>query len=378
MSARGGDRGAVALILHSHMPYVEGFDTWPFGEEWLWEAVASVYLPLLEVIDGAPVTLGLTPVLCDQFATLEGDAGDRFMSFLRDIRAPIHVEDSDGLERTGFPGLAAEVRRAAGDYVAADDTFTRLRGRLLEAFGALRGPELWTSTATHAVLPLLATDAGLRLQVGAGVASHEQRFGADTWSGGFWLPECAYSPGLEHHVAGHGVTAFCVDQTDAWGIGSLDHLEPVRTPAGPVALPIDWQTVQLVWSPAGYPCDPRYRDYHGRTTHDLRPWNIAGDDYDHEQAAELARAHAREWVAHCADRLDAYRADRGRPGDRHLRHRHRAARPLVVRGPDLAARGDRRGRAPRRTARCARATRSPARSRSSASCPRPPGGARRT
>jgi len=26
------------------MPYVEGFDTWPFGEEWLWEAVATVYL----------------------------------------------------------------------------------------------------------------------------------------------------------------------------------------------------------------------------------------------------------------------------------------------------------------------------------------------
>ena len=40
--------GALALVLHSHMPYVEGFGTWPFGEEWLWEAVACVYLPLLE------------------------------------------------------------------------------------------------------------------------------------------------------------------------------------------------------------------------------------------------------------------------------------------------------------------------------------------
>ena len=36
-------RGALALVLHSHMPYVEGFGTWPFGEEWLWEAVACVY-----------------------------------------------------------------------------------------------------------------------------------------------------------------------------------------------------------------------------------------------------------------------------------------------------------------------------------------------
>ena len=53
----------LSIVLHTHMPYVEGFDTWPFGEEWLWEALASVYLPLLRVLPGAPVTLGLTPVL---------------------------------------------------------------------------------------------------------------------------------------------------------------------------------------------------------------------------------------------------------------------------------------------------------------------------
>ncbi len=92
------DRGALALVLHSHMPYVEGFDTWPFGEEWLWEAVAAVYLPLLDLLDGAPVTLGLTPVLCDQLETLTGAAGERLRTFLSDIRAPIHAEDAVGLE----------------------------------------------------------------------------------------------------------------------------------------------------------------------------------------------------------------------------------------------------------------------------------------
>ena len=69
--------GALALVLHSHMPYVEGFGTWPFGEEWLWEAVATVYLPLLELLDGARVTVGLTPVLCDQLDALRDDAGER-------------------------------------------------------------------------------------------------------------------------------------------------------------------------------------------------------------------------------------------------------------------------------------------------------------
>jgi 1,4-alpha-glucan branching enzyme len=314
VTARGGDRGALALVLHSHMPYVEGFDTWPFGEEWLWEALATVYLPLVDVLDGAPVTLGLTPVLCDQFATLDGDAGDRFRTFLRDIRAPIHTGDADGLERGGHPDLAAEVRRAAGDYVAADDIFERLGGRLIDAFAGIDGPELWTSTATHAVLPLLATDRGLRLQIAAGVASHGGRFGPDGWSGGFWLPECAYAPGLERHLTGDGVRAFCVDQTDAWGLGSLDHLEPVRTAAGPIALPIDWQTVSLVWNQAGYPSDGRYRDYHGKTWHDLHPWNIAGGAYVRADAEALAREHAREFVAACGERLDSYRAERGRAG----------------------------------------------------------------
>ena len=73
--------GALALVLHSHMPYVEGFDTWPFGEEWLWEATASVYLPLLERLERAsvPLTVGVTPVLADQLEAMrDGDAGDRF------------------------------------------------------------------------------------------------------------------------------------------------------------------------------------------------------------------------------------------------------------------------------------------------------------
>ena len=64
-------RGELAIVLHSHMPYVEGFGTWPFGEEWLWEALAGVYLPLIRALRDAPVTLGLTPVLCDQLELLE-------------------------------------------------------------------------------------------------------------------------------------------------------------------------------------------------------------------------------------------------------------------------------------------------------------------
>ena len=292
--------GALALVLHSHMPYVEGFGTWPFGEEWLWEAVACVYLPLLDLLDGAPVTVGLTPVLCDQFEAMRGDAGERYLRFLREVRATIHAEDAAGLERGGEHELAAEVRRAAGDYVFAEQAFER-RGRdLVDAFRGLDGVELWTSAATHAVLPLLATDAALRLQLATATHAHTERFGA--WRGGLWLPECAYAPGLERDLADHGVRAFCVDQT---GQAGFDHLTPVATAAGPVALPIDWATVELVWNDRhGYPASDGYRDYHRRTVHDLKPWDNAGRPYRRDEALELAREHAHDFVDRALRRLE--------------------------------------------------------------------------
>ena len=144
MSVAGDRRpGALALVLHSHMPYVEGFGTWPFGEEWLWEAVACVYLPLLDVLDGAPVTVGMTPVLCDQLEAMRGEPGERYMRFLREIRAPIHAEDAAGLEGGGEHRLAAEVRRAASDYTRAESAFEE-RGRDLIARLPLRS-RAWSS-----------------------------------------------------------------------------------------------------------------------------------------------------------------------------------------------------------------------------------------
>jgi 1,4-alpha-glucan branching enzyme len=291
--------GALALVLHSHMPYVEGFGTWPFGEEWLWEAVATVYLPLLELLDSAPVTVGLTPVLCDQLEALRDDAGERYLRFLREIRAPIHEEDAAGLEAAGETQLAAELRRAADDYTFAEQAFERHGRDLVKAFRELDSVELWTSAATHALLPLLATDAGMRLQLATGIASHVARFGV--WGGGLWLPECAYAPGLERDLADHGVRAFCVDQT---GVEGFDHLLPVATEAGPPALPIDWGTVELVWDERrGYPADGGYRDYHRRTVHDLRPWDNTGRPYDRDRARELARAHGRDFVDRAIARL---------------------------------------------------------------------------
>ena len=47
MSGEAGSDGVgdIAIVLHSHMPYVEGFGTYPFGEEWLFDAVVRSHLP---------------------------------------------------------------------------------------------------------------------------------------------------------------------------------------------------------------------------------------------------------------------------------------------------------------------------------------------
>jgi 1,4-alpha-glucan branching enzyme len=333
------------------MPYVEGFGTWPFGEEWLWEAIASSYLPLLELLDGgAPLTLSLTPVLCDQLAA--PGVGERCLAFLREVRHHTHHEDARGLRAGGHHGLAAEVERSWGDYERAAHRLEGLGGDLL---GALAPHAQWTSAATHAVLPLLASDAGLHAQVAGGVESHLARFdpsretravGAGRfgdagrtgdacqrqaspgfgeasvtliapglgqhWRGGFWLPECAHSASLEWALAQAGVRATCVELTARLGLGAPAHLRPLVGESGVVLVPIDRATMSLVWSDAGYPAHGSYRDYHHHTVHHHQPWANDGSPYDHGLALALAREHAADFVARTLARLE--RDGAGLPG----------------------------------------------------------------
>jgi 1,4-alpha-glucan branching enzyme len=290
--------GALAIVLHTHMPYVEGFGTWPFGEEWLWEAMASCYLPLLELLArDAPLTLSLTPVLCDQLEA--PGVAERFERFVGEVRRHTHAEDARGLRAGGHHQLARELERAWGDYERALHSFAQ-RGR--DLLGAFAPYAQWTSAATHAVLPLLASEAGLRLQVQTGVLAHRARFG-ERWRGGFWLPECAYAPALEPALARAGVRASCVELTARFGLGAPAHLRPLARADGLVLAPIDRATIALVWSDAGYPAHALYRDYHRHTVHHHNPWCNDGGAYDHARACALARTHAADFVTRIRARL---------------------------------------------------------------------------
>ena len=293
----GRERGTLAIVLHTHMPYVEGFGTWPFGEEWLWEAIAGCYLPLLDLLDsGAPLTLSLTPVLCDQ---LEAPGlAERFAAFVTDVRRATHEQDAAGLRAGGHDTLARELDRSWSDYAGALESLQRRDGDLLGAFAP---HAQWTSSATHSILPLAATDAGVRMQVQSGVSSHRRRFG--DWRGGFWLPECAYAPWLQRALQDAGARTVCVELTSRFGLGAREHLRPLASDSGVMLVPIDRSTISLVWSDGGYPAAGAYRDYHHHTVHHHNPWNNDGGAYDHADGLAQAQAHAADFVACTIARL---------------------------------------------------------------------------
>jgi 1,4-alpha-glucan branching enzyme len=297
-------RGDLAIVLHSHMPYVEGFGTYPFGEEWLFDAFARSHLPVLDVADR--LTMTLTPVLADQLEA-EG-VGERMLTFLRMHR--VDAADRDVADAGAALGPAAKAE--ADHYTQAMRRLRRLGGNPLRAFQDAHRKgriALMSSAATHAVLPKLATVAGRRLQVDAGLRSHERRFGETE---GFWLPECAYIPGVEAVLAERGIAYTCLDQSVHEG-GSAA-LTPIRLPGGPTGFTIDWGTVRLVWSDQGYPSDGDYLEYHRLSPNGMRLWSISGAPYDPAAAAKRATEHAGSFLAAVRDRLERHRADTGRRG----------------------------------------------------------------
>ena len=42
--------GSFCLVLHSHLPWLPHHGSWPVGEEWLYQAWAHSYLPVLDLV----------------------------------------------------------------------------------------------------------------------------------------------------------------------------------------------------------------------------------------------------------------------------------------------------------------------------------------
>jgi len=192
--------GYVTFVLHSHLPYVVHHGTWPHGLDWLHEAAAETYLPMLRVFDelqqvgvSLKANVNLSPILLEQLS---------HPTFKEEF--PIYVQRKIEAARKD----QADFRAQGEDHFGrVAEYWQRFFERALHDFEALNRDivggfkrfydsgdiEIITCGATHGYFPLLGTDASIRAQVRLGVATHERFFGRKPR--GIWLPECGYRPG---------------------------------------------------------------------------------------------------------------------------------------------------------------------------------------
>ena len=329
------------LILHGHLPFVRHSEIPECLEEnWFFEAVTEVYLPLLgsfrrlqdEKVDfrlGFSLSPTLTAMMDDPLLK------SRYRLHLENL---IRLSESEKRRTAGSP----ELNRLAAMYEERFLLCRRLwkdlfQEDLIAAFRDLHASgnlELITTAATHGFLPLMENSPeAMRAQVEIGCRSFENFFGERPR--GFWLPECGYVPALDKILARAGVRYTMLethgllhaDPTPSFGPYAL-----ARSPEGIVLFGRDPEAAHQVWSRTeGYPGDPWYRDfyrdigfdleqeylkpflYHGgqRMATGIKYHRITGSTdrkelYDPAAAAGRVQEHARDFLSkrrHQAERL---------------------------------------------------------------------------
>ncbi len=264
--------GSLALLLHAHLPFVRHPEHAEFHEEdWLFEAVAETYIPLLKIFrrlvtEKVPfrITMTMTPTLC---------------AMLRDPL--LQTRTARYLDR-GVELSRLEVERTANDghlnHLARFylDRFTDAKNfyeyeitrDVVGAFAQLQEDgvvEIITCAATHGYLPLMeGFPEAMRAQILIGRDYYKECFGRDP--AGIWLPECGYVSGVDRVLQEANIRWFIVD---AHGLmygeprPRFAIFSPYFTPAGPAVFARDRDSSRQVWSAReGYPGDPAYRDFY--------------------------------------------------------------------------------------------------------------------
>lgn len=194
--------GSFVLLLHTHLPYVIRHGKWPHGSDWLCEAVAECYIPLLnecfdlrrEGID-AKITVSFSPVLLEQLADEEFPA--IFEEYLQERIAAAEKDARYFQGRADEEGLIPVATFWRDWYRERRQDFVERYNRdLVAAFRDLRDAgaiAVQTCGATHGYFPLLGYDESLHAQVQVAVDTHWRHFRYRPR--GIWMPECAYRPG---------------------------------------------------------------------------------------------------------------------------------------------------------------------------------------
>lgn len=378
-------QGYLALVLHSHLPYVLSHGRWPHGTDWLCEAAAETYLPIIRILrellaEGVrpKLTIGLSPVLCEQLA--DNDFKEEFVSYLNQkLKAARH--DSEEFHKYDQQNMLATAHLWESYFTAALEQFENLGRDILPEFRRLQDEgilEIITCGATHGYYPLLSRDESVQAQTKAAVKNYEKHFGRKPQ--GIWLPECAYRPrydwtppvpingrqietprkGVEEFLSENGIDFTILDSALLKGGKSIgvyiDRFDALRLLWGqfekqyqpreedfdktprevylissnteskkPTAIfTRDPDTGLLVWSgEAGYPGDGNYLDFHKkRSPGGLRYWAVTSSktdmadkvEYNHQSALVRIKENSRHFAGKVEEILADYHADSGRNG----------------------------------------------------------------
>jgi 1,4-alpha-glucan branching enzyme len=271
--------GYFSLILHAHLPFVRHPEYPEFLEEdWLYEAITEVYLPLIFIFQrlhesGAKprVAMNVSPPLCEMLA--DELLQERYTRHAENLLA-LSIKELDRVKREE-PQFIEVVQMYIDTFSASLDLWNnRYKRNIINAFRELQDCgvlEIITCGATHGFQPLISTRESRKAQIQIAADNYRKHFGRNPR--GIWLPECAYEHGVEDLLKDAGIEYFIGDThailygepRPKYGVHA-----PVRCPNGTAVFCRDIETSQQVWSSeVGYPGDPFYREFYRDVGWDL-------------------------------------------------------------------------------------------------------------
>lgn len=272
------EKGYLALVLHSHLPFVRHPEHDQFLEEdWLYEAITETYIPLINmyenlVNDGVDfrITMSLTPTLIAMLT-------DPLLQhrYVRHINRLIELAEKEIVRTKNQPEFNPIARMYREMFRNSLQVFEEKYGRNLvnafKKFQDLGKLEIITCGATHGFLPLMQNKKAVRAQIMVAVEHHKKHLGRAPK--GIWLPECGYFEGLDEILKEAGLRYFF---TDTHGIFHASPrpkygvYAPIYTRSGVAAFGRDIESSKQVWSSVeGYPGDFNYRDFYRDVGFDL-------------------------------------------------------------------------------------------------------------
>ena len=342
------NKAYLSIVLHAHLPYVHHPEHESFFEEnWLFEAITECYIPLIGMLDRLQqdgvdyrLTLSLSPPL---IAMLRDELlQTRYLKYLHRLLELAEKEIIRTRKQPEFQKLARLYRRFFKNTL---DTYqNQYHCDLLTAFQkhhATGRLELITCAATHGFLPLLnVSETAVRNQLNVGINTFQANMGFAP--SGFWLPECAYYPGVETLLGAAGINYFFVDAhgiTDASRPPRNGVYAPLDCGNGVMAFARDPESSRQVWSShEGYPGDFDYREYYRDIGFDLdfdyiapyildretrintgiKYYRVTGKDlpkapYNPRKALAKARQHAQDFINKRSRQADALSGQMDRP-----------------------------------------------------------------